>query len=288
MEPEVLTISDELKAHLQLNASTESYRHLPGEFCKRDGVWGCWIDWDKVKEHHIADAKINLELLKQKIVEYDKRTGPRVGDYLELPYGMKTRFTHAWDEGIQIGGGSSSFYLGKGYISYSGGLDPSIEYKYLQDTGTKEDGMVWFFNKDWSGGGRGVNFYMPFRVFKLTPKYDPSTIWMLRDKERALYREKAETITRINGNGQQYTLPVPEILLQGVTEQQVVEIEQKSGLKFEQWSGCWRCQPLKITELLAVTSYPYFEGTFYDNWNYKNTFFLKWKKEGPSRIPSIS
>jgi hypothetical protein len=144
-------------------------------------------------------------------------------------------------------------------------------------------------DKDWSGGGRGVNFYMPFRVFKLTPKFDPSTIWMVRDKERAMYREKAETITRKDGNGNPYTLPIPEIRLRGVDEKQLSEIEQKSGLKFEKMPyDEYRCQPLKMTELMSVTSYHYFDGTFYNNWDYKNTLILKWMKHGPSNIPSIS
>ena len=162
-----------------MNASTESYRNLPGEYESRNGKWRMWIDFDKLKPYQIEAAQKDLDILKSRIELFDKRTGPRVGDYLELPYGIFTRFTHAWDDGIQIGGGSASYYLGNGYISYSGGLDPSIEYKSMVDTGQKKDGMVWWFHHDHSGGGRGVYSYMPFRVFKLIDGYDTSKIQMV-------------------------------------------------------------------------------------------------------------
>lgn len=290
MTQEKLIISDEIKAHLQLNAGTESYRNLPGNYEKRDGRWAVWVDFDKLTESHIKPAKANLRILSERVQAYDKNIGPRVGDYLSLPHGIMTRFTYDWGEEIQIGGGSGSFYLGNGYISYSGGLDPSIEKRYMIDTGKKEDGMVWFFHEGSSGGGRGVYFYIPFRVFKLTDDYDTSKIWMVKDKERELYREKAEKITRKDGNGYPYTLPVPEIILQGVTEEQVKEIEKLSGLQFDPYSfgESYRCQPLKITELLAVCAYQYWDGTFYNNWTWKNTFYLKYKKHGPSNIPSLT
>lgn len=289
MTQEKLIITEEVKQFLITNASTESYRNLPGEYESRNGKWRMWIDFDKVRSYHIESAQRDLDILKQRVEAFDKHIGPRVGDYLELPYGMFTRFTHAWDDGIQIGGGSGSYYLGNGYISYSGGLDPSIEYSAILPTDKKKDGTIWFFHAGSAGGGRGVYSNISFRVFKLTDNYDTSKIWIVRDKERAMYREKAETITRINGNGQQYVLPVPEIILQDVTDEQVREIEKISGLVFEGYSfSFYRCQPLKISELLAVTSYPYWEGTFYDNSLHKNTFYLKHKKYGPSRIPSLT
>lgn len=284
----VLTITEEVKNFLIMNASTESYRNLPGEYKSRNGKWRMWIDFDKIKPYQIEAAQKDLDILKSRIELFDKRTGPRVGDYLELPYGILTRFTHAWDDGIQIGGGSSSYYLGNGYISYSGGLDPSIEYSAIVPTDKKKDGVIWFFHGDSAGGGRGVYSTIPFRVFKLADWYDSSTIWMVRDEERRLYREKAEKITRTNGNGQQYTLPVPEIHLQNVTKEQVEEIQKISGLVFEPMAfNCFRCQPLKISETLAVTSYPYWDGTYYNNGTYKNTLYLKYKKEGRSNMPSL-
>lgn len=280
MQQVKLELSDELKAHLTLNASTESYRHLPGNFEKRDGVWACWIDWDKVKDYHITGAKKNLELLAERVAAFDKREGPRVGDYLSLPHGIMTRFTHDWEDSLQIGGGSGSYYLGNGYLSYSGGLDPSIEKKYMVLTDKKEDGMVWFFHEGSSGGGRGVHFYIPFRVFKLVDGYDTSKIWMVQRKEQQMYRDRAETITRVNGNGQEYTLPVPEIRIQqGITEEQIQQIEKVSGLKFTKgpYNEYW-VQPLKISEYSAVKDYCKWEATYYNNSTFHNTLYLKLPK----------
>lgn len=278
MTQEKLIISDEIKAHLTLNSSTESYRHLPGEFEKRDGVWACWIDWDKVREYHISGAKKNLEILEERKIAFDKIAGPRVGDYLSLPHGIMTRFTHDWGEEIQIGGGSGSFYFGNGYMSYSGGLDPSIEKKYIIQTDEKKDGMVWFFHENSSGGGRGVHFYIPFRVFKLEG-YDTSKIWMVQDKEKEIYREKAEKITRRDGNGNEYTLPIPEIHLLSIDEEQIKQIERVSGLKFKpSWNGAW-VQPLKQIEIENVRhSVKWADEVYYNNASVRNAIYFHFKK----------
>lgn len=270
-------MTPEIKAHLELNASTESYRHLPGNYECRDGRWGHYVDWEKVGQRFIEMAEHNLKILAERMADFDKKEGPRVGDYLELPYGMVTRFTYDWGEEIQIGGGSHSFYLGTGgYTSYSGSLDPGIKKEYMVDAGYKKDGLVWFFHEGYSGGGRGVYFSVPFRVFKLVENYDTSTIWMVQNKERQMYREKAETITRINGNGQPYTLPIPEINLIGVTHEQVLKIESESGLKFEKgpWNN-YRCQPLFKHELTAVDNAFKWEKTYYNNGTTENSIYYK-------------
>lgn len=284
-----LKMSQEVIDHLTLNASTESFRDLPGNYEKRGERWGMFIDFDKVTESQIKRAETNLRILKERVFDFNKKEGPRVGDYLELPYGLMTRFTHAWDDGIQIGGGSASYYLGDGgYISYSGGLDPSIEYTSIEPTEKVKDGMVWFFNEGYTGGGRGVHFYIPFRVFKLVDGYNTSKIWIVQEKEKEMYRTKAETITRKDGNGNFYTLPLPELIIQNVTEEQIKQIESLSGLNFEPSGyGQYRCQPLKKSELQAVIMFPHFEGTFYNNSMCKNSLYLKFTKKGYSTIPSI-
>jgi len=269
-------ISQDVINHLTLNASTESFRDLPGNYEKRGDKWGVYIDFDKVTESQIKRAENNLRILNESLSEFNKRQGPRVGDYLELPHGLVTRFTHAWDDGIQIGGGSGSYYLGKsGYVSYSGGLDPSIEYTSIEATDKVKDGMVWFFDQGWSGGGRGVYFYIPFRVFKLVDGYDTSKIWMVQDKEKEIYREKAEKITRINGNGQEYTLPIPEIHLISVSPEQIKQVERISGLTFKPtWNGAW-VQPLKQIEIENVRgSLKWADEVYYNNGSVKNSIYF--------------
>lgn len=280
MTQEKLIIPEDVREHLQMNCCTESYRYLPGAYEERDGKWGHYIHWDKIQERHIKMAQNNLAILKDRIEQYDKIEGPRVGDYLELPFGMFTRFTHAWDDGIQIGGGSGSYYLGNGHISYSGGLDPSIEYEFLKPTDKKKDGMVWFFHENSAGGGRGVHFYMPFRVFTLAPEYDVDKIWIVQRKKKELYRNQAETITRVSGNGQEYTLPLPELHIIGeLTDEIMATVERLSGLKFNKtWHNGYWVQPLKHSEYNAVRLAYEFEETYYNNATHHNCLFLKFIK----------
>lgn len=275
----ITTISDEVREHIEYNLTTESYQGLAS--IADEYPWKLSLDMSKVRQYHIDSAEKNLSILRRNMKAYDEREGPRVGDFLELPYGMMTRFTHAWDDGIQLGWGS--FYLGEGYCSYSGSLEPSIPYEAILPTDKKEMGAVWFFHQGSSGGGRGVYFKAAFRVFKLSDSFDARKIWMVQNKERELYREKAETITRINGNGQPYTLPVPEILLLNIDDERVKKIEEVSGLSFERWSSGYRSQPLKFKELDAVKSCYEWKETFYNNSDYHNTLMLKFMFDKPKR-----
>jgi len=96
---------------------------------------------------------------------------PRVGDYLRLAGGNLSRATHAWDEGMQIGGGKyGSYYLMEsGHASYSGGLDPSILWECWQPSNDVEPGQFWFFSEGRAGAGRGVEIMIPCRVFDYLP-----------------------------------------------------------------------------------------------------------------------
>jgi len=107
----------------------------------------------------------NTAILKDREAKYNKKAGPRVGDFLKLPDGTYTRFTYDWGDSIQTGGASRSFYLGNGYISYSGGLDPGIEKSDVKLLKIKKYGLVWFFKDDWQRAGGGIDAKMAFRVF---------------------------------------------------------------------------------------------------------------------------
>ena len=110
----------------------------------------------------------NLKILSDRMEEYNKIPGARVGDWIRELDGRMTRATHDWDHNLQIGGSDyGSFYLGDGYISYSGGLDPGIEKTELRDTGEVKKGKVWFFKDDFWGAGRDINFMVDFRVFEV-------------------------------------------------------------------------------------------------------------------------
>lgn len=112
-------------------------------------------------------------LFEERKRAYNDLQGIRVGDYLRMPDGKFTRATHIWrdeddiPELVQDGGGRyGSFYLGEGYCSYSGGLDPGVKAAYLCPTHETEPGHVWFFHHDCWKADNGVYFTMDFRVFE--------------------------------------------------------------------------------------------------------------------------
>jgi hypothetical protein len=111
-------------------------------------------------------------ILRNRIEAWDKRTGPRVGDFVLMPNGQKRRFTHAWDDGMQTtypGFGNGSFHFGKeGYMDYSGSLDSSIKFERIVDTGECEEGVAWFFHHNEMRAHNGVDCHVPCRVYRVT------------------------------------------------------------------------------------------------------------------------
>jgi len=114
---------------------------------------------------------INLEIVAARMEAFNKRQGPRVGDFLRLPatdprQGDMTRFTQRWPDKIQTGGMGGSFYLGSNYLDYSGSLDSGIIPADIIPTDETRDGSLWIFDLGQSGAHRGVDFMRPMRVFK--------------------------------------------------------------------------------------------------------------------------
>lgn len=108
------------------------------------------------------------QILAERMKKYNEIPGVRVGDWIEEPDGRMTRATYDWSDTIQNGGGEyGQFYLGDGYISYSGGLGPGVHKDKLVNTGKVKNGKVWFFKNDHWFAGNGIDFIVPFRVFKL-------------------------------------------------------------------------------------------------------------------------
>lgn len=138
------------------------------------------------------------EILKHREELYNAKPGPRVGDWLRLDNGEYRRFTYDWghcdtepgeDHGLQttcVDGESGSFHLGgltgdtraevDAYISYSGSLNPGVKRSAMVDTGETKLGRVWFFHHNFPGAGNGVEFEIPFRVFRMKPESTLLTI----------------------------------------------------------------------------------------------------------------
>ena len=114
----------------------------------------------------------NQQIFEQRRDTYNAIPGVRVGDWARQGKEL-SRVTHIWDKSftgggrhIQTGGGLTSFYLGDGYISYSGSLDPGISEDKLRDTGELKDGRVWFFKDNFWKKANSIDFTMAFRVFE--------------------------------------------------------------------------------------------------------------------------
>ena len=126
----------------------------------------------------------NEQILAERLAEFNAIPGPRVGDFLALPFihkrlGDYTRLTHDWGDTVQTGGMNGSYYLG-GCLSYSGGLDRGIKRSDIGEQLGTRDGSLWFFDQGISGAGRGVNFKAPMRVFSIRSGADLSGIGELQ------------------------------------------------------------------------------------------------------------
>lgn len=130
-------------------------------------------------ERPTFDAR-DAEILAERIKAWDQRPGPRVGDFVRKVDGSLHRFTHHWGDGLQITWSENarkgadtyhcgSFYLGHGYVEFSGGLDPAIPVDKLVRTDEVRLGRFWFFHHNWTRAHNGVHCDAPCRVWQVVP-----------------------------------------------------------------------------------------------------------------------
>lgn len=121
--------------------------------------------------------KLNLEKPRnaaayaERVQAFNKRPGPRVGDFCRMLDGSLRRFTYDWGKSIQVTsfateGQGCNFYLCVGGADYSGGLDPGVEKEKLQATSELRPGRFWFFDENWPGANRGRWFDIDCRVYE--------------------------------------------------------------------------------------------------------------------------
>jgi len=148
---------------LTLNANTQSYYDFHRWRPEEKGDW-------KQDERAIKAAEIDLKIFNERLDNFESYTTPIEGQWIKGYDGKMTRFTHAWDDGIQTGGGQGSFYLcSNGKASYSGGLDSSVPYDLLEKTEERVKGQFWIFHKECSGAHRGVYYSHPCPVCSHSP-----------------------------------------------------------------------------------------------------------------------
>ena len=108
----------------------------------------------------------NERILEERRQAFDLFNMPRVGDYVTFPDGHEERISHDWTEDVQTSSGGS-WYLGKGYASFSGGLNAAIPVARLELTDEKRGGRFWFFDRDWWRASAAVYVTIPCRVYRL-------------------------------------------------------------------------------------------------------------------------
>ena len=220
--------------------------------------------------------KENKDILKERMAAFNKLKKAKVGEYLKYK-GSYVRFSHDWGRSLQTTQGGS-FYLGKGYMSFSGGLHHGIDRKNLELTNQKRIGSVWFFDGDYAVADGGVYYKVSLRIWKVKKGVK------LRDYDILGYdiaEERAkitkEKITRINGNGQEYESSIPAIvILDELNDVCLKHIHENTGLMFEN-KGSWSsAQPKTSNQVLTLIMTYNFRTQYHNNTTSKNTLYLKW------------
>ena len=219
----------------------------------------------------------NLEILSSREKRFNNEPGARVGDYLQLPYGMYTRFTHDHGDQLQTGGGAGSYYLGNsGYCDYSGGLDSGLKHNEIELTSEVKPGAIWFFNNNEAKADNGFYTDINFRVFKLKDGANTEGLPQIRKYEKMMLKKEAEIITTFNGNDQPMSQHLPEIYIleREINQVAIDHIFKNTGLQFaKEWHG-YKCQPLKSSQIVALFLTYNFNTTYYNNSDYNNTLLM--------------
>jgi hypothetical protein len=277
-------ISDlEITDFLTLNRFTESYRGIK----QSEGDYNPYlspraIDLKIQPDYIINDAIQDLNIISERVVNFNARKGARVGDYISLPDGQMVIISHNWNENqVQTSGGGSMHMGQSGFLSFSGGMDSGLKETDLIPTKETKKGTIWIFHGGFSGGNRGVYSKINFRVFKTRPGADLSGIPQISALKKQKLIEKSETITRINGNGNEYTMHMPEIMIvepHDSYKDKFVKFNTftLAGLKFKitHWNIA-ASQPMTRKQINDMLKMYAFKGTFYNNANNKNQLFLE-------------
>jgi len=115
---------------------------------------------------HLDDE--NQLIAAEILANWNAQTGkPRVGDFLRFPDGSMKRFCNDTGDGQQLTKGGS-FSIGRnGGVSYSGGLESPMMWERFKPTEETTKGRFWFFSHDRAGAGRGVDVFLPCRIYEL-------------------------------------------------------------------------------------------------------------------------
>ena len=115
---------------------------------------------------HLDDE--NQLIAAEILANWNARTGkPRVGDFLRMADGSLKRFCNNTGDGQQTTKGGSFSISRFGGVSYSGGLDSPMMWERFKSANEMAKGRFWFFSHDRAGAGRGVDVFLPCRIYEL-------------------------------------------------------------------------------------------------------------------------
>lgn len=98
----------------------------------------------------------DLEILIDRQAKLSAIKEIKQGDYVRFADGIERRVSHVWyDGGIQTSAGGS-WYLGEGYMSFSGSLFPIVPAETMRRTEEKKPGSAWFFHHDYAVRDGGI------------------------------------------------------------------------------------------------------------------------------------
>jgi len=118
---------------------------------------------------------LNANILAARQAKLDDATSPVCGDYVVFADGVTRRISHVWDDGVQTSdAGRGSWYLGDGYVSFSGSLYHLVRTETLTRTDEQRAGRCWFFKDNWMEAHNGIDVVARFRVYSCSvaaPRY---------------------------------------------------------------------------------------------------------------------
>lgn len=267
------TATNTAKDLASLNQFNQNYSFKTSDYFNKS-KFDFNAEGDRIKETIQKD----FNLLK----EYEKaflsrgNNAPIVGDALLLPTGETVYFCHVWDDSVQTCGGGSFSLTSSGFLSYSGGLDSGIKKHdiYLTDDFTALN--IWFCHRGYLTGGCSIDAYIKTRIWKCKENADLSGIPQIERYFAKIEEDKAEKITRINGNDQEYILPCPVLKVYNPTPEEVQRINKALNLELININGrsYYSSQLMTVKQYEKAQKIEGFKADYHNGCHEKNTLVL--------------
>jgi hypothetical protein len=104
-------------------------------------------------------------IIERRLHTLRKTTEPQVGDYVYFASGEIERISYDWGDVVQTSEGGS-WYLGNGYLSFSGSLNQGTDKAMLRKTEQVCMGDFWIFHHNHRTAHNGVHAFDSFPLWK--------------------------------------------------------------------------------------------------------------------------